>query len=355
MAYKKIENYFSFADIAIEKNTDKNRSLLFLRKIDNNIDWKPVQHLLMKFYETGKANKGERAYSPLFLFKCFLLQKWFQIKSDPELESMINDRISFKSFLKLPIDYPSPDHSTFSRFRKRLSREAMIKINSELLCQFHQQGLSINEGVAVDARLIKSACRPVSNKQINEFKQRYETPEGKLDKNALPKKFYRDLDSDWTIKNNKPHYGLKEHASVDTAHGLILSTNLSPASHNDSRYLPHAVIYSMHTKDKIKTAYADKGYAGAPNREFLALNNIKDGIMRKENINAKLTAFEIKRNKSISKFRYIVEQYFGISHRYDNGNKARFPKIMTNLIDIMFRQFAFNLKKGTKIFEALPT
>lgn len=105
----------------------------------------------------------------MFLFKCFLLQKWFQIKSDPELESMINDRISFKSFLKLPIDYPSPDHSTFSRFRKRLSREAMIKINSE----------------------------------------------------------------------------------------------------------------------------------------FLALNNIKDGIMRKDNINAKLTAFEIKRNKSISKFRYI--------------------------------------------------
>ena len=170
----------------------------------------------------------------------------------------------------------------------------------------------------------------------------------------MPKKFSRDLDSDWTIKNNKPHYGLKEHASVDTAHGLILSTNLSPASHNDSRYLPHAVIYSMHTKDKIKTAYADKGYAGAPNREFLALNNIKDGIMRKDNINAKLTAFEIKRNKSISKFRYIVEQYFGISHLYDNGNKARFPKIMTNLIDIMFRQFAFNLKKGTKIFEVLP-
>ena len=48
------------------------------------------------------------------------------------------------------MDYPSPDHSTFSRFRKRLSKEAMMKINGELLYQFHQQGLSINEGVAVD-------------------------------------------------------------------------------------------------------------------------------------------------------------------------------------------------------------
>ena len=128
MAYKKIEQSFSFADIAIHKNADKNRSLLFLRKLDNTIDWKPIQKLLLKYYETGKAKEGERAYPPLFLFKCLLLQKWFQIKSDPELESQINDRISFKSFLNMPMDYPSPDHSTFSRFRGRLSNEAMIQI-----------------------------------------------------------------------------------------------------------------------------------------------------------------------------------------------------------------------------------
>lgn len=76
--------------------------------------------------------------------------------------------------------------------------------------------------------------------------------------------------------------------------------------------------------------------------------------MRKDTKNAKLTVFEIERNKGISKFRYIVEQYFGISHMYDNGNKARFTKILKNTIDIMFRQFAYNLKKGAKILEALP-
>ena len=168
------------------------------------------------------------------------------------------------------------------------------------------------------------------------------------------KKYTRDLDSDWTIKNDKPHYGLKEHASVDTDNGFILSTTLTPSSHNDSKYFSYAVLYSMHTKDKIRTAYADKGYAGAPNRGFLALNHIHDGIMRKDNINAKLTETEITRNKSISKFRYIVEQYFGVSHLHDNGNRARFPKLMKNIIDIMFRQFAFNLRKGAKILDFLP-
>ncbi|MCD4741570.1 MAG: transposase [Desulfobacteraceae bacterium] len=200
--------------------------------------------------------------------------------------------------------------------------------------------------------MVKSASRPVSNKQIDEFKKNSETPEGKLDKDGLPKKFSIDFDSDWTIKNDKSHYGLKEHTAVDTDNGFILSTNLSPSSHNGFLYLPYAVIYSMHT-DKIIKVYADKGYTGASNRRFLALNNIKDGIMRKDNINAKLTEFEIERNKCISKFRYILEQYFGISHKYDSGNKARFPTIMTNLIEVMFRQFAFNLRKGAKILEVI--
>ena len=124
---------------------------------------------------------------------------------------------------------------------------------------------------------------------------------------------------------------------MDTKNGFILSTNLSPASHHDSTYFPYAICYSMHTSDPIEKAYADKGYTGAPNREFLVLNNIGDGIMRKDNINAKLTEFEIERNKAISKFRYIVGQYFGISHKQDNGDRARFTDIFKNLMDLMFR------------------
>ena len=351
MAYKQIEYGFIFADIAVQRIADKNRTLLFLRQVESTIDWEPIQDLLLKYYEIGKTKEGEKAYPPLFLFKCMLIQKWFRISSDPELESLINDRISFKSFLKLPLDQPSPDHSTFSRFRGRLSKDAMLQINSALLKQFHQHGLSINEGVAVDARLVKSVSRPVSKNQLKELKDKFDTPEGKLDKNGNIKKFSRDLDSDWTIKNDEPHYGLKEHAAVDTENGFILSTNLSPASHHDSTYLPLVVISSMHTKDKIDTTYADKGYAGAPNRESLALNKIRDGIMRKDNKNAKLTELEILRNKAISKHRYIIEQYFGISHLHDNGDRARFLKI---IIDLMFRQFAFNLKKGIKILEPIP-
>ena len=138
-------------------------------------------------------------------------------------------------------------------------------------------------------------------------------------KTAIRRKFCRDLDSNWVIKNDKPHYGLKEHASVDTNHGFILATTLSQASVNDTNYLLYCTTFSRHTKQPIEKVYADEGYAGKPNRDFLALNNIKDRIMRKDSTTAKLTEPEIERNKKLSKVRYIVEQYFGLSHLHDNG------------------------------------
>ena len=95
--------------------------------------------------------------------------------------------------------------------------------------------------------------------------------------------------------------------------------------------------------------FADKGYAGKPNRDFLALNRIADGIMRKDSTTAKLTALEIERNKKISKVRYIVEQYFGISHLKDNAKRARFPEMVKNKFDCWYRQAAYNIAKGLKI------
>ena len=96
----------------------------------------------------------------------------------------------------------------------------MDQINSEILRQFEKKGMTINEGIAVDARLVKSASRPISNDQIKEIKDRRNTPKGKLDKNGKFLKFSRDLESDWTVENDKPHYGLKESAWG----GLILTT-----------------------------------------------------------------------------------------------------------------------------------
>jgi IS5 family transposase len=349
MGFKKIDHAPSFADLAMASSLKHNRSLKLMENIDKSIDWNRIKDILLSHYTVGTSGEGADAYPPLLLFKCMLLQKWFRINSDPELENQINDRLSFKKFLGLSLSKPSPDHSTFSRFRSRLSKKAIDQINSEILRQFEAKGLSINEGIAVDARLVKSASRPVSNERLKQLREQNNTEEGKLDKNGNIKKFSRDLDSDWVVQKDVPHYGIKEHAAVDTNHGFILATTMTPASVNDTNYLPYCTVYSQHTKQPIEKVFADKGYAGKPNRDFLALNQIADGIMRKDSTTAKLTALEIERNKKISKVRYIVEQYFGISHLKDNAKRARFPEIAKNKFDCWYRQAAYNIAKGLKI------
>jgi len=352
MGYKQMDNNFSFTDLSLADSMEKNRSLSRMEKINAIINWSAIETLLLKHYAVGKKIEGADAYPPLLLMKCLLIQQWFHIESDPELETQINDRISFKKFLGLSFDQASPDHSTFSRFRSRLSKEAMARINSEVLLQFTAKGLTINEGIAIDARLVQSASSPLSNERLKEEKARRETPEGKVDKNGKPLKYSRDLESDWTIKNDVAHFGLKEHASVDVKQGFVLTTEMTSASHHDSPYLPLCVAKSCHTKEPIKKVYADKGYFGKPNREFLSLNNIEDGIMRKATIGTELTEYEKERNKAISKLRYIVEQYFGLSHLYNRANRARFPKMFTNAMDALFRQMAFNLFRASRILKA---
>jgi IS5 family transposase len=349
MGYKKRDKTVSFAELSLLSSMENNRSVKMMERINKSINWENIEVLLKEYYHIGQSHEGADAYSPLMLLKCMLLQKWFHIPSDPELENQINDRISFKKFLGLSFDKPSPDHSTFSRFRGRLSKEAMMKLNNEVLQAFAKRGLSINEGIAVDARLVKSASRPISNTDVRRLKEKRDIPEGTVDKNGNPLKFSRDLESDWTIKNDTPHYGLKEHASVDVHSGFVLATTLTPASVHDSNYLPYLTIASCHTKDPIKKVYGDKGYYGHPNRAFLHMNGIKDGIMRKDTTTAKLTEVEIKRNKKISKKRYIVEQYFGLSQMYDGAYRARFTTILKNIWDTMCRQMAFNMFRGSKL------
>jgi IS5 family transposase len=340
MGYKQIDRNMTFAEVSLLKSMEHNRSLKRLEKINSVINWSQVEEILLSHYTVGTGREGADAYPPLMLLKGLLLQKWYRIDSDPELENQINDRISFKKFIGL---------STFSRFRGRLSKEAMNRINSVVLQQFSRKGLTINEGVAIDARLVQSASHPISNEEIKKQQEKRDTPEGKLDKNGNLLKFSRDLDSDWVVKKGVMHYGFNEHACVDTNHGFVLATELTPASVNDSIYLPYCVTASFHTGDPIGKVYADKGYYGEPNRSFLQMNGIEDGIMRRDTRSTKLTYYEKERNKGISKKRYIVEQYFGLSHLHTHAFRARFTRIVKNVLDALFRQMAFNLFRGGRI------
>jgi len=124
-------------------------------------------------------------------------------------------------------------------------------LNNEVLREFARRGLKINEGIAVDARLVQSASKPMRKEELKKEKERRESPEGGMDEKGRPLKFSRDVESDWTVRDEKPHYGLKEHVSVDVKNGFVLGLTVTPASEHDSKYLPYLALASCHTEEPI--------------------------------------------------------------------------------------------------------
>jgi transposase, IS5 family len=345
MAFKEYDKNPTFLDMEIQRAVTHSRNQQVLSEIDAVINWESIEKIVQENYPVGQSEFGNKAYPPLMLLKAILIQKWFGIKSDPDLESQINDRFSFKTFIGLPFGDPSPDHSIVCRFRERIGKETLEMIHHELLQQFEAMGFSIESGMAVDARVVKSASRPVSDRNLRELREKRKSRLQIRKKTQRTMRFQRDLDSDWTVKNNKPVFGMKEHASVDVASGLVLSTCVSKASVHDTKYFSYTVAKSIHGRKLPSKVYADKGYCGEPNRDFLSMNGLGDGIMRKNQINAILTDTEIERNKSISKVRYMIEQYFGITHKYHGAGKARFTTIVKENWDHLSGAMAFNIKR----------
>jgi IS5 family transposase len=99
MGYKKWNQNITFVDMALSNSIAKNRSLKTMERINRVIDWSKVEERLRDYYEVGRQDEGADAYPPMMLLKAMLLQKWFRIPSDPELENQISDRLSFKKFL----------------------------------------------------------------------------------------------------------------------------------------------------------------------------------------------------------------------------------------------------------------
>jgi IS5 family transposase len=345
MGFKVFNLNLGFTDVELKEAMGKSRTQNFLDQVNQVVNWEPIEQLLKKGYPLGDCLKGHPAHPPLVLMKAVLLEKWFNINSDPELENQINDRLSFKSFIGIPLSHAAPDHSLICKFRKRVPQHIMEAVHDEILRQFPRKGFSIAGGMAIDARLVKSSGRIKSNKELRKERAFRETEEGKKDKKGQPLKFRGDIESDWTIKDDEPFYGMKEHASIDIKSGLVLSVMTSKASEHDTGYFQAIAVKGIHGKKLPPKIYADKAYPSEINRSFLSINKIADGIMRKNYVNAKLTELEHKRNRMISKVRYIIEQYFGLTELQMRAGRARFTTLIKENWNRLCQALAFNIKR----------
>lgn len=90
----------------------------------------------------------------------------------------------------------------------------------------------------------------------------------------------------------------------------------------------------------------DKGYASELNRQFLKENKIGNGIMDKAKRNTKLILKQTKRNKRISKTRYIVERTNAITKNIFGFSRSKYIGIAKVKTQALLVAIAHNLLKA---------
>ena len=97
---------------------------------------------------------------------------------------------------------------------------------------------------------------------------------------------------------------------------------------------------------KGTTVYADKGYDSEENRQHLKEHQLLDGIMRKACRNRPLAEAQTKRNRYLSKTRYVVEQSFGTLHRKFRYARAAYFGLIKVSAQSHLKAMCLNLLKA---------
>ena len=285
-----------------------------LLKLDQMIDWQPIeQYLNRQRTRYLRDHRGRPAYPLLSMFKAILLGQWYSL-SDPELEHSLITRIDFNLFCRFD-ELSIPDYSTLCHYRNWLAQDNTLSEMLKQAVRYLKKGLKIEKASAavIDATIIQTAG--------SEQRQAIEVDEeGQVSGQTTPSK---DSDACWTKKNGLYRLGYKQHTRTD-GEGYIEKLHITPANTHECNHLSPL----LEGIAEGTTVYADKGYDSAENRQHLKAHQLLDGIMRKAHRNRPLREVQTKRNRYLSKTRYVVEQSFGtLHHKFRYARAAYFGLI----------------------------
>lgn len=278
-----------------------------LEKLDKVINWDIFLPVLQKLENKEKKNNaGAKPYSPILMFKILILQRYYNL-SDSQIEYQILDRLSFCRFLGLTLNDRVPDEKTVWDFKERLTSKELEK---ELYAAFHlkleENDLIAHKGKIVDASFVEVPRQRNTREENKHIKETGTSPKEWDEKPN--KKRQKDVDANWTKKNNQNYYGYKDHAKVDNKHKFIDTYCVTPASVHDSQALDELLDEE---KDKGKDLWADSAYTGEEQEKIVKKYEMKNNIHEKGYKNKPLTDKQKENNKEKSKIRARVEHVFG--------------------------------------------
>jgi transposase, IS5 family len=225
---------FASAEYAGKKRVTRRER--FLAEMNTVVPWTRLQALIEPYYpKSGKV--GRQPVGVPRMLRMYFLQQWYTL-ADEALEDALYDSQAMREFIGIDLGREDvPDATTLLKFRRLLEQhELAAAILAEVNAHLSERGLLMRQGTVVDATIIAA---PSSTK--NE--------DGK-----------RDPEMHQTKKGNQWHFGMKMHAGVDEASGLIHSVVCTAANEADVAH-GHELLHGQESR-----VHGDSGYIGLDKR-----------------------------------------------------------------------------------------
>lgn len=333
---KRATGQSSFCDLGVA-GLGGPRTAALLAKLGAAVPWDELVKPVLRLPEYARyiedpSRPGERPIDPEVMLRCLMLQKWHNL-SDPQLEEQLKDRISFRRFAGLSQQDPTPDETTFVKFRGRL-REAKLDevIFAAVLEHVEGRGLLVKGGTIVDATIIEQSTGHKT---------------GKKDENGEDITT-RDPEASFTKKNDVSYHGYKMHTATDTS-GIITAVVVSTASHHDSRHIDELV----EAVGEQRAVFADSAYSDAQRRDELEQRGVLPAIIYKRvKGQKKLYPWQKKWNKLVSQVRAIGEHPYAWMKRQMNFTRCRYRGLRRNAFDFTMTAAAYNVRKAVSPLSA---
>ena len=289
------------------------------RKFNQIWSFKNTETKLRRF----EKNNPHKGYGLLRLFKCLLLQ-FMEDLSDRELEKFLQENTAGKWFCGFTLTDKTPDHSVFSKMRKRLGTKLLSNIFSDLRAQLKQHGVMNEVFSFIDAsHLIAKAALWAERDKAIKIKH------SKLNNAVLPKVAH-DKQARIGCKGKKKYwYGYKKHACVDMQSGLINKVAITPANVTDSKGMKHVCPGSG-------AIYADKGYCDKHSKKAAAQKECYLRAIKKNNMKDKNRDFD----RWVSHLRSPYERVFS-----QQNKRVRYRGVAKNQFSAFMEAICFNLKR----------
>jgi transposase len=194
--------------------------------------------------------------------------------------------IAIRWFAGLTLQDPIPDHSTFTRLRKRWGVDTFKKVFERALAECVEAGLVNADNVHVDSTLIRANVS--WNRMIQQHVDQVISENAEVAGTELKRICETDPDATLATNSEKkpPEPSYKQHVAVND-NGVVLAVKITTGSTPEGHILGELIEeVEERTGERVENVTADKGYASAANFDMLeemGINGVIPTKLRKNN------------------------------------------------------------------------